>query len=833
MFESLAVFIRGLRRDLRSRELAQLLLALTLSITALSSVGFLADRLQRSFQSDAKQLLAADLLLVADEPLPQRFIEYAHSHNLQLAQTVVFPSMASAQSVTKLASLKAVSANYPLRGNLKVSPSDQSDVSVQEKGMPKSGVVWLEPGMLAGLHSRVGDFIQLGNRQFEIGGILLQETDRGAGFMNFSPRIMMSLEDLPSTGLLGFGSRVTYRLLLAGSDDSIAAYQKWAADDIASAHLHGVRIETLENAQPTMRKTLDRAQRFLSLVALLTAIVASVAIALAARRYALKQTDVCAINKCFGATQSIIFMQQCKTLAGIALIASFFGVVCADLTQIILLHFLGGLLPSPLPASSLLPAISSICLACLLLLGFAGPPLYGLAKVSPIRLVRSDVNSIGNAQLWLALGCFSSCAFVILLVADDWRLAAWVATSFGASLLLFSMLAYGALRLLAHLKTSYFVVRFALTMHIRRPAFAVIQITALGLALMALLMVLLLRHDLIPSWQSAIPPNAPNRFMINIMEDQKIAIAQLLEDAGLDRPAFYPMVRGRLTEVNGQPITADTYQDENARRLVDREFNLSYTDQLPQGNRITSGHWIEGDAPQISMEAGIAKTLHLKIGDQLSFEVAGERVEAPITSLRKLDWSSMRVNFFVIMPPAQLRDMPQSWITSYYQSPQHESLDFDLTQAYPNLTVVDVQNTLQQLQSVLDQLSNALGFLFAFTIAAAVLVLISAIAATQDERYRSAAILKALGASRQALAKIALIELLAIGSIAGLLAGLFSGMAAWALGRYVLEIEFNAFAQSLMMGLVFGITVCLLAGLRFMQRIQSASAIECLREAQT
>ncbi|WP_083657557.1 ABC transporter permease [Polynucleobacter sphagniphilus] len=301
--------------------------------------------MQRSFQSDAKQLLAADLLLVADEPLPQRFIEYAHSHNLQLAQTVVFPSMASAQSVTKLASLKAVSANYPLRGNLKVSPSDQSDLSVQEKGMPKSGVVWLEPGMLAGLHSRVGDFIQLGNRQFEIGGILLQETDRGAGFMNFSPRIMMSLEDLPSTGLLGFGSRVTYRLLLAGSDDSIAAYQKWAADDIASAHLHGVRIETLENAQPIMRKTLDRAQRFLSLVALLTAIVASVAIALAARRYALKQTDVCAINKCFGATQSIIFMQQCKTLAGIALIASFCGVACADLTQIILLHFFRRLAP--------------------------------------------------------------------------------------------------------------------------------------------------------------------------------------------------------------------------------------------------------------------------------------------------------------------------------------------------------------------------------------------------------------------------------------------------------------------------------------------------------
>jgi putative ABC transport system permease protein len=263
---------------------------------------------------------------------------------------------------------------------------------------------------------------------------------------------------------------------------------------------------------------------------------------------------------------------------------------------------------------------------------------------------------------------------------------------------------------------------------------------------------------------------------------------------------------------------------------VDREFNLSYAEQLPEGNRITAGKWIEGSAPQVSLEVGIAKTLKLKLGDQMTFELAGERIAAPITSLRKLDWGSMKVNFFVIMPPAMLAEMPQSWITSYYQSTAIEGLDYELAQTYPNLTIVDVATSLRQIQDVLDRLSSVLGLLFTFTIAAAVLVLVAAIAATQDERFRSAALLKAVGGSRHLLGRIALTELLVIGVLAGALAGLAAGIAAWALGRFVLEIEFHAFAQSLAMGIVFGVAACLLAGYRFQRRIQSATAMECLRE---
>jgi putative ABC transport system permease protein len=333
------------------------------------------------------------------------------------------------------------------------------------------------------------------------------------------------------------------------------------------------------------------------------------------------------------------------------------------------------------------------------------------------------------------------------------------------------------------------------------------------------------------AWQGNIPPDAPNRFMINVQENQKQGIDQFLVDAGVGKPDFYPMVRGRLIDINGQAITPNDFQDENARRLVDREFNLSYVDQLPSGNRITAGKWIDGSAPQVSLEAGIAKTLKLKLGDQLTFEIAGEKISAPITSLRKLDWGSMRVNFFVIMPASLLSQLPQSWITSYYQGPNKEGLDFRLTQTYPNLTVVDVATSLQQIQEVINKLTAALGLLFVFTIIAAILVLIAAISATQDERFRNAALLKALGASRKVLARIATLELFLIGAISGALAGIAAGIAAWALGRFVLEIEFQAFAQSILMGLVFGITACLMAGYRFQKKIQNATAIECLRTA--
>ncbi len=804
-----------------------LLLALTLSVAALSSVSFLADRMQRAFQFDARQLLAADLLLVADQPLPERFIQEAKDRQLSFAKTIVFPSMATVGTQSKLASLKAVSQEYPLRGQLKVSTS-LPDLT------PPMGSVWVDPAMLASLNAKLGDSLSLGDKQFVIAGVLERELDRGAGFMNFAPRVMMSLDDLPATGLIGLGSRVTYRLLLAGEDSAISAYAAWASKWIGSEGLRGLRIETLENAQPIMRKTLDRAERFLSLVALLTAMVAAVAIALSARRYVLKQADVCAVMKCLGASQNAILINQIKILAGLSLLAAILGAVIGFGVQEVLIRILGNLVMANLPSVSIWPVAWSVLFSSFLLVGFAGPPLFSLVTISPIRLIRQELATVSIKSVWVALFGIFTCLTLIAIAARDWKLASWVGLSFGSAICLFALVSWLSLRLLNSFFSKWsansFALRFALTSQARRAGFAVMQITALGIALMALLIILMLRQDLLVTWQGNIPADAPNRFMINIQEEQKPGIAKSLADAGVSQPSFSPMVRARLIEVNGKSIGPNDFVDENARRLVDREFNLSYADQLPEGNRITAGKWIEGSAPQVSLEVGIAKTLKLKLGDQMTFELAGERVTAPITSLRKLDWGSMKVNFFVIMPPAMLAEMPQSWITSYYQGAAIEGLDYQLAQTYPNLTIVDVATSLRQIQDVLDRLSSVLGLLFTFTIVAAVLVLVAAIAATQDERFRSAALLKAVGASRYLLGRIALVELLVIGVLAGALAGLASGIAAWALGRFVLEIEFHAFAQSLVMGIVFGVAACLLAGYRFQRRIQTATAMECLRE---
>ena len=789
--------------------------------------------MQRAFQFDARQLLAADLLLVSDRPLPEQFLEEGVSRQLGVAQTVVFPTMATVGSQSKLASLKAVTPTYPLRGQLEVTqltPANSGSAPGVAYSSPAVGQVWVEPAMMNGLRAHVGDVMTLGESHFIIGGVLTRELDRGAGFMNFAPRVMMSLEDLNATGLIGLGSRVTYRLLLSGSDESIVAYEKWASTYIESKNLHGVRIETLENAQPLMRKTLDRAERFLSLISLLTAMVAAVAIALSARRYALKQTDVYAVMKCLGASQSLILKRQIKTLISLGILAAVLGALMGYLAQESLLRLLGGLVMESLPAISAWPVIWSTLLAWALLLGFAGPPLLELVKVSPIRLVRKEFNGLSVKGLWVAIGGLGTCACLIAITARDWKLAAWVGVSFGGAIALFSLFAWATLFFLSRLKLQSFPCRFALKIQARQASFAIIQITALGIALMALLMILLLRQDLLASWKGNLSADAPNRFIINIQEDQKQGIANELTNSGLAKPEFYPMVRGRLIEINDRPVLLSHYQDDSARRLLDREFNLSYVEQLPPGNRITAGQWIHGDTPQVSLEAGIAKTLNLKLGDLMTFEIAGEKITAPITSLRKLDWGSMRVNFFVIMPAKLLINLPQSWITSFYQPSNLDGLDFQISQSFPNLTIVDVAASLQQIQDILDRLSSALGVLFAFTIMAAILVLISAMSATQDERFKNAALLKALGASIKMLANIVLTELLVTGLIAGVLAGLAAGGAAWALGRFVLEIEFNAFAQSLAMGMAFGSVACLAAGYKFLRKIQSTTAMECLRE---
>ncbi|WP_197711848.1 ABC transporter permease [Polynucleobacter necessarius] len=407
--------------------------------------------------------------------------------------------------------------------------------------------------------------------------------------MNFASRIMISLSDLQSTGLIGLGSRVTYHLLLAGSDKSIADYQQWANQYIETKKIRGLRIETLENAQPMMRKTLERAEQFLSLVALLTAMIAAVAIGLSARRYMIGQADACAALKCFGATRWAIIQKEFTTLLLLGMLSAVIGSAFGYLVQHVLTGLLGNLVVGNLPSVSIVPVLWSTVFAWVLLFAFAGPPLLNLANVSPMRLIRKGIGIATQATVWITLFTAVVCVGLIWVVAKDAKLALWVGMIFAGALMLFAILARFILWLLSKIQTSYFPIRFAITAMNRRAGFAVMQMSALAISIMAILLILLLRQDLLSTWQGNIPADAPNRFMINIQGDQREGIALALQQGGLSKPDFYPMIRGRLIAVNGRDIAPSDYSEENARRLVDREFNLSYTEQLPIANRIVAG----------------------------------------------------------------------------------------------------------------------------------------------------------------------------------------------------------------------------------------------------
>lgn len=857
--------LRMARRDWRAGELTLLVFALVLAVASLSSVGFLADRMRLGLERDARQMIGADVLLVADQPFDPAFASHARAQGLAVAQTVTFPSMATAYregsaangyvngsgnegtdsgsdsadaAPSQLAALKAVSPGYPLRGALKTATAPGAPGQATE-GIPAPGTVWVDQALLDGLGLKVGDALQLGSLRFRIDRIITQELDRGGGFMNFAPRVMLPLSDLEATGLIGWGSRVSYRLLVAGPDAAGAAYREWARAEIERRGLRNAHVESLESGQPQMRATLDRAERFLSLVAVLSAMIAAVAIAMSARRYMQRHTDACAIYKCLGLSRQQILLAFGLEFLLLGALGAAAGVALGYLGHYGLLVSLGGLLTVSLPAPSPTPALVGVGAGLVLLEGFALPPLLALTRVAPLRVLRRDVG-MPPISVWIAYAC-GLCAFVLLLLvaARDLKLGLLTAGGFAGAGLAFALLAVTLLMLLSRLLRGRLMGdrrggavgwRFALAVLERRRAVTVLQTVALAVGLMALLLLGMTRNDLVDSWRNATPADAPNRFIINIQPDQREPLNRMLADAGI-ADLLYPMVRGRLTHISGQPVNGQQYEEGRARNLVEREFNLSYTDALPEGNRVVGGTWFDGSKPEASMEEGIAKTLGVKLGDTLTFDVAGQRIEAPVTSLRKLDWSSMRVNFFVILTPAMMKGLPETYITAFHLPPDKAQLGNALTARFPNITIVNTELILRQVQDVLDQVIAAVQFLFVFTLAAGVTVLYAALAGTRDERRRDAGLLKALGASAATVRQTQHAEFLVVGGLAGLLAGTGALVVGWALARFVFDFPYVFNPWIVPVGVVSGMLCAFAGGWLGLREVLRQPALATLREA--
>lgn len=845
----LALAWRQTRRDLRAGELRLLAVAVVLAVAALTAVGFFADRLNNGLQRDARQLLGGDAVVASDKPAPADIVAKARALGLVVAQTVEFPSMGRASDAqggaTRLVSVKAVTPGYPLRGRLQVrdglTPAE-APVRVATSA-PEPGTVWVDAALLDALALRLGDSLLLGDASLRIARVIVVEPDRGAGFMAFAPRVLMAEADLAATALIQPASRVTYRMAvaapgsgsLAGSrgDAAVREFVREIEEQIKAVPLRGTRVDSFSSGRPEMRQTLDRAEKFLNLVALLSALLSAVAVGIAARDFAERHLDDCAMLRVLGLAQRRIAGAYALEFGLVGLAASAIGAALGFAVHFVFVLLLAGLLDAQLPAASIWPALFGLGVGLTLLAAFGLPPVLQLASVPPLRVIRRDVGGL-KASSVLVLGA-GTAGFVALLMAvsADTKLGLIAVGGFAAAVALFALLGWLAVRLLRRAVPEAHAPRWlvlATRQVAARPAFAVVQIASLAVGLLALVLLVLLRTDLIASWRRATPADAPNRFVINLQPEQAEPFRRLIQEAGVKRYDLYPMIRGRLVSINERNVTAADFTEDRAARLVEREFNLSHTATLPPHNPVTAGRWVPDEPGAISIEEGLAQTLSLKLGDQLTFDIAGQRVSARITSLRKVDWGSFRVNFFAIFPAAQMPELPHSYISAY-RAPMTPGFDNTLTRTFPNITNVDVSASIAQVQRVLDQVIRAIEFLFGFTLAAGLVVLFAAVSATRESRAREFAVMRAMGAGARLLRQVQRAELLGVGALAGALASAAALVVGWLLARFAFEFSWTPAPWVPLAGAAAGALLALAAGWWGLREVLLRPVLETLRRA--
>ena len=867
-----------LRRDWRAGEWRVLLLALVLAVGSLATVGLFADRVRLALQQEATSLIGADLRIVSARPLPPAYRGMADARGLRTVESRAFLSMVAHREQTLLSEIQAVGAGYPLRGRIeiddgavvgRVSPSGRNPTSIvpthgdvglrdeaanptYESSIPSRGTVWVDGRLLRRLDLRVGDEVGIGTQRFTVAARIVRDIDRAVGFYSFALRVLMNGDDLAATGLLQEGSRITYRLMVAGEARQVEALH----DELKPKLANGEKLEDVRDARPEIRSALERAEHFLGLAALTAAILAGAAMALAARRFVLRHLDTCAVLRCLGAQQGQVLRLFLYQFLLLGVVAVLLGCLLGYVTQAALAGYIEAMRDTELPQPSMLPAIKSAASGFALLLGFTFLPLLQLRKVSPLRVLRRELGA-PQANAVLAWGlALLVLAGLFLWHSGSAKLGFTMLGGLLAGLLCFGLLAWLLLHGLARYSSRFHAqLRHALNNLARHGRDSALQVVALGLGGMALLLLTLVRGDLLQSWQGKLPPDTPNRFIVNIQPDQQQPVMDFFARAQLPQPQLLPMVRGRLVAINAAPINAESYADPRARDLVEREFNLSWAEQMPEWNELGAGQWwsdspskpnlpmppnppppLSGGEPggsqsgELSVEEGIADRLGIRLGDELTYDVGATPFTARVTSLRSVQWDSMKVNFFVIATPELLRDYPASYITSFYLPPDKVRVGDLLAREFPNLLVIDTGAMIEQVRGIMEQIAQAAGVIFLFTLLSGLAVLYAALLATQDERINEAAILRTLGAGSRYLRRLHLSEFAALGLLSGLLASAGAVLLGWVLARFVLEIPYQASVIIWPIGGLGGMLVVMLAGWLGTRRLAVLPPLAILRE---
>jgi putative ABC transport system permease protein len=823
---------RQFLRELRNGEARVLLIALTLAVASAGSVGLFADRVRNALSNQANVLLGADVLVGADRPLPETFAQEAARRNLNTTKSIRFGSMvanpALADAPPVLTDVKSVTTGYPLRGAIRVRDGESGEKAVA--GLPGKGEVWIDERLAVRMQANLGTPLQVGAVPLKVAMIFKEEPEVAGNFLTMSPKLLLNDADLAATQLVQPGTRATWRLHVAGAGS--ADYETWAKAQLGA----GQRIDTVRELRPEVRNTLERAEQFLALAALLAVILSAVAVALAVRSFLKRELDSAALMRCLGASRAKVWGLFAVQALLIGSVGAVLGLIGAYLGQFALGYAMQYVSQMPLPWPSVWPAMRAVAIGFVLIIGFALAPLLSLANVPPLKVLRRDLGA-GNAWGWL----MGAVALVTLLGLAVWqagnvKVGTTVLGGTGLLLAISALVSAVAITVVSKAFANLSpAVRLGFANLKRRKLGTGLQLACLSLGVMSLLLLTQVSGDLFDAWRKAIPKDAPNRFLINVLPDQTKELTSQIKTQTNAEPSFYPMIRARLTQVNGKAVSAADYTDARAKRLVDREFNLSMSDKLLDGNVVTAGQWFSAtEKDGLSLEDGIAKTLNIKLGDTLTFDQTGQTVTMKVSSLRKVQWDSFRVNFFAVAAPGALDQMAATYITAF-RAPDAgkaaDQLSANLSQAAPNALMIDISEIADKVQEIVGQVAKALQFVMLFALAAGLLVLYAAVATTQDERKYDTAVLRVLGAAREQIRNAAAMEFLALGALAGVLGALGATLVGWGIADRVLDVPYTFNASVWLYGLIGAMLGVFIAGWLGVRRTLDASPLQTIRAA--
>ena len=828
--KAIAFAFRSFGRELRSGEVLVLLAAVALAVAALTAVGFLTDRIGKAVARQANEVLAADLRLRSQESIPDSWRERAEEFDLRTAETRTFPSVVFAGDLSALATIKAVSETYPLRGNVRVSDTLFGEQRVVG-GVPPRGEIWADGALLARVDADVGDRLMVGELELLVTAVLTYRPDQSIGFASLAPSLLVNIGDIPASGLISEGSRVGYALLVAGDDTAVTEFNEAIQDDLPDS----VRASNREESSERAYNAADRAQRFLSLTAVISLLLSAVAVAMSARRFAHRRMDTVALMKSLGATQRFVISVAMIQLMLLGLLGIIVGSAIGYAAEEILSWILADLIASDLPGVGPMPVVLASGSALVLLIGFALPSLIQLRNTPPLRVLRHDAMPPAPSRVLVAGMSLAAVAALLYRSVGD---ALMLVILLGGIIVIATALylvGRGLVATMGRFRSGVGVAwRYGLANVARRGRDSAVQVVAFGLGLTVLLLLTIVRTDLLQGWRQTLDENAPNHFMINIQPHELESVASIYESAGIEVPTFMPLVRARMATINDESVKEREYPTREGNWMANREANLSFAARLSSSNEIVDGEWWPEDydgPPLVSVEEEAAVETGLVVGDRMTFLIAGRELEATIASTRKVNWDSFQPNFFMVFSPGSLDEMPTTYISSLRIEKEQQSVLVRLVRTHPSISVIDLDSILQQVRGIIEKASLAVQAVFIFTLAAGIAVLFAAVQSTIDERRFESAILRALGARKRTVFSGVMAEFAALGAAAGILASAGASILAAIVAVQLFELpyEFNPLLWTV--GVAAGVLIVCASGFIAARGAVNAPPVEVLRAA--